>query len=143
MNFLTCFHQKVVQQMMSEIHPFRGCIWESVSPMKVVLSHVYRESNEHADMDLQFFFSNNQNPIHQNKNDPKNNQNQNPKPQLTSPNLAPHLSLSPQKTHVSHKQGPSPRHMALQAKQQSFEELNLKSVPHFTAVPQSSKLSIP
>lgn len=63
---------------------------------------------------------------------------------FTSPNLDPQASLSPQKTHESHKQGPSlPLHITLHALQHSYDELNLKSVPHFTAGPQSSRLSIP
>lgn len=63
---------------------------------------------------------------------------------LTSPNLDPQASLFPQNTQVSHRQGPSlPVHMALQASQHSLEVLNLNSDPHFTAVPHSSKFSIP
>lgn len=63
---------------------------------------------------------------------------------LTSPNLRPQASLFPQKTQVSHKHGPSlPLHISLHALQHSMEELNLKSDPHLTAGPHSSKLSIP
>lgn len=66
------------------------------------------------------------------------------KEKLTSPNLDPQASLFPQKTQVSHKQGPSlPLHMVLQAWQHSTEELNLNSDPHFTAGPHSSKFSMP
>lgn len=62
----------------------------------------------------------------------------------TSPNLDPQACLSSQNTQESHKQGPpSPLHIFLQAIQHCFAELTLKSEPHLTASPHSSKCSIP
>jgi hypothetical protein len=58
---------------------------------------------------------------------------------LTSPNLLPHLRLSPQKTHELQRQSPpSPRHVALQAAQQEEAEGVRWSEPQLSASPQSS-----